>query len=336
LTAWNRAQPWRAAYWHAVDDVRAAHGREWRRCTFLPLREAGQVVATAWRSRGQRPSGEAIAQEACALAGFAAWRVTQGIFRYDPTLATALVETPLTGDLPISALTHLPHWCVYIETPGRTTPLVNGGTTALHGYYAWINSVAADDRMELMLAMDTDRPYPHLPVSVVPLVGTLEASIRTVQAEWQDSYGKGLVHNAPSAGFTEGAHRLSPLIALLLYLCADEAEIGDGTTRPKQPHPTKTKQGWRLFPASAPTMWDVGVRIGAAIRRAQERETSGDHMTGERSRPRAHIRRAHWATYWTGPRSDQQTPVLRWLPPIPINVDSVEALPATVHPVLGE
>jgi hypothetical protein len=277
-----------------------------------------------------------MASEACALAGFAAWRVTQGIFRYDPTLATALVGTALTGDLPVSALTHLPHWCVYVETPGRMMPLVSGGRTALHGFYAWINWDAAEDHLELMLGMDTDRPFPHLPVSVVPLVGTLEESIRAVQAQWHDSYDAGLVVSAPSAAFTEGTHRLSPLIALLLYLCAADAEIGEGTTRPKEPHPTKTKQGWRLFPASAPTTWEVGVRIGAAIRRAQEREASAGHMAGERSRPRAHIRRAHWATYWTGPRSDQQTAALRWLPPIAVNVESIESLPATVHPVLGE
>jgi hypothetical protein len=336
LTDWHRAQPWRAAYWRAVDNVRAAHAHEWPRHTFLPLREAAHIAATAWRSNGQRPSAEAIANEACALAGLAAWRVTQGIFRYDPTLAAALLDTPLTGELPVSALTHLPHWCAYVETPGRTMPLVHGGMTALHGFYAWINWVAAEGQIELMLGMDTDRPYPHLPVSVVPLVGTLEESIRAVQADWQDSYQAGLVHSVPSAPFTEGAHRLSPLITLLLYLCAEEAEIGEGMTRPKQPQPTKTKQGWRLFPANAPTMWDVGVRIGAALRRAQEHDTSAADTAGERSRPRAHIRRAHWATYWTGPRSGQQTAVLRWLPPIPINVDCVETMPATVHPVLGQ
>jgi hypothetical protein len=335
LTAWHRAQPWRSAYWRGVDKVRAAHARDWPRHTFLPLREAGQIVTAAWRTHGRQDTREALARESCTLAGLAAWRVTQGIFRYDPTLAAALVDTPLTGDLPVSALTHLPHWCVYVETPGRTMPLVSGGSTALHGCYAWINSVAAEDRIELMLGLDTDRPYPQLPVSVVPLVGTLEQSIRAVQTEWQDSYDAGLVHTAPSAALTEGAQRLSPLIALLLYLCADDAEIGDGTIRPKQPQPAKTKQGWRMFPATAPTMWDVGVRIGAAIRRAQERETSGGYLTGERSRPRAHIRRAHWATYWTGERSGQQTPVLRWLPPIPVNVECIEAMPVTIRPVLG-
>jgi hypothetical protein len=334
LNAWQRAQPWRTTYWRAADAVRAAHRHEWPRHTFLPVREAGQIVVNVSRAHGYKPTPDMVAHEACTLAGFAAWRATQGIFRYDATLAAALVDTPLTGDLPVSALTHLPHWCVYIETPGRTMPLLSGGSCALHGCYAWMNWFAAENRVELMLGLDTDQPYPQLPVSVVPLAGTLEESIRAVQAEWQDNYEAGLVSSPPSARFTQGTPRLSPLIALLLYLCAEDAEIGDGTTRPTPPQATKTKQGWRLFPANAPTMWDVGVRIGAAIRRAQQAETSGGRSADERSRPRAHIRRAHWGTYWTGPRSEQQTAVLRWLPPIPINVESVEALPATVRPVL--
>lgn len=56
-----------------------------------------------------------------------------------------------------------------------------------------------------------------------------------------------------------------PIISLLLYLCADEAKIGDGTRRPVMPRPKRTKAGWRLFAADNPTAWGVGVRLGAAI-----------------------------------------------------------------------
>ncbi len=149
----------------------------------------------------------------------------------------------------------------------------------------------------------------------------------------RQNYEVGLATHAPPPDLVERAHRLSPLISLLLYLCADDAEIGDGILRPKQPKATKTKQGWRLFPVDALTVWDVGLRIGPAIRRAHERETGEGHPVGDRARPRAHIRRAHWATYWTGPRSGEQTAVLRWLPPIPVNVDNLDVLPATVHRV---
>lgn len=333
LAAWHRAKPWRINYWRAVDEVRAAYVQEWPRHTFMPLRRAASIVAKEMPRHGYMASPEVLAHEACDLAGYAAWRVTQGVFRFDPTLATALAQTPLTGDLPVTALTHLPHWCTYIETPGRTMPKMDGNDTELHGFFAWTNWYGADDPVELMLGMDTERPHPELPVSVVPLVGTLEESIRAVQASCEERYASGLLQRGPSAGFVESGNRLSPLIALLLYLCADNAEIGDGSTPPAKPQMKKTKQGWRLFPPQTATAWDVGVRIGAAIRHAEERDPGIGHLAGERPRPRAHIRRAHWATYWTGPRSGEQTPVVRWLPPIPVNVEDVEAMPVTVRPI---
>ena len=51
------------------------------------------------------------------------------------------------------------------------------------------------------------------------------------------------------------------------------------------------------------------------------------------TRPRAHIRRAHWHRFWTGPRDGERTPRVKWLPPIPVNVDDLDAMPAVVHPL---
>ena len=61
-----------------------------------------------------------------------------------------------------------------------------------------------------------------------------------------------------------------------------------------------------------------------------------DPATG-RTRPRAHVRRAHWHGFWTGPRDPERAEErrfdLRWLPPIPVAVDDVNDLPVTVRPV---
>jgi hypothetical protein len=42
---------------------------------------------------------------------------------------------------------------------------------------------------------------------------------------------------------------------------------------------------------------------------------------------RPHIRRAHWHTFRRGPRDGEQTRVIRWLPPIPVNVDETGVIP---------
>jgi hypothetical protein len=125
---------------------------------------------------------------------------------------------------------------------------------------------------------------------------------------------------------------ITPLVALLLYLCAENAEFADGTRRPARPVPTRTKRGPRLFPPGRPTAWDVGVRLGASLRRAAtEAVAAAPAADALRTHPHAHLRRAHWHTYRVGAgRSGRK---LRWMAPIAVNVEDPNALPATVRPV---
>jgi hypothetical protein len=134
-------------------------------------------------------------------------------------------------------------------------------------------------------------------------------------------------------------------VSLTLYLCAQAAELHDAQgqrRRPTRPQPTKTKHGLRLFPPAQPTMWDVAYRLGAALRRAQQvAQEQQEVPTVEaaehtpRQAPRAHLRRAHWHTYWVGAgsRKDPSTAQaqVRWLPPIPVGLP--EALIPTIRPV---
>jgi len=81
-------------------------------------------------------------------------------------------------------------------------------------------------------------------------------------------------------------------------------------------------------------VWDVGTRLGAALRMAYQAAETGqgdpDPDTG-RARPRAHIRRAHWHTFLAGAERSERR--VKWLPPIPVNLEDVGTLPATVRKV---
>ena len=48
-----------------------------------------------------------------------------------------------------------------------------------------------------------------------------------------------------------------------------------------------------------------------------------------------HIRRAHWHSFWVGERDepDARFVTLKWLPPIPVNVQGVDDLTTTVRDV---
>lgn len=51
------------------------------------------------------------------LGALAAWRMTQGIYRFDTDIFSALWSTPIEGKIPVEILYRLPEWCVYIEAP---------------------------------------------------------------------------------------------------------------------------------------------------------------------------------------------------------------------------
>jgi hypothetical protein len=186
LTRWSHAARWRSGYWQAVDARRAAAGKtatSWPREVYLPAEAAVPIVVQS-RIRADRrePDILAMTREALELCGLSAWRVTQGIYRYDPDVYAALVETDLSGPLPAEVLRRLPEWCVYIETPGMEAPLVGGVRVGVAGIYAWLDWQAADDTWMLQLGIDTDDPA--LQVATIPLVGTLDDAIARVVDEW--------------------------------------------------------------------------------------------------------------------------------------------------------
>ena len=189
-------------------------------------------------------------------------------------------------------------------------------------------------RNELRLVLDHGDRLLALPVHLGPwpLAEALARKFREAerQAQLQGA------HYQPVAGAdTAGARELAPIVSLLLYLCSTAAEIGRDGQRPAYPTPTRTKRGPRYFPPDQPTTWAVGERIGAALRAAYQREQVGQAgaPTGRRVRP--HVRRAHWHTYILGPRGDPeaQRRELRWVPPIPVNIEDADALPAVIHHV---
>lgn len=338
LRAWARE---RKDIWRAVDALRAtrkADNASWPSYVYLPLAQAGAIVARRAAERGERYERGDVAErwlrESHELSCYAAWRVGQGIYRYDATLYDALIATPVTGDLPADTLIRLPEWCVYIETPGMTVPAFPSDAP-LHGFWAWLDYVENEHLDVLTIGFDAqDAP---LAIQHVPLAGTLDQALLRVLRDWQSGLDSGAATQQIPPQYQRLAQQiLPPILSLLLYLCADEADLGPG--RPVRPQPKRTKHGWRMFAADQPRTWDVGVRLGAALRRAEAAAVAADAAEpgslagpGTRARMRPHLRRAHWHTFRVGPgRADRR---LRWLPPIPINLDPHAELPGVLHPV---
>ena len=121
---------------------------------------------------------------------------------------------------------------------------------------------------------------------------------------------------------------VAQLLSLLLWLCSEAPEIGSGSS-PTNPLPKKTRKGIRFFPADQPKVWNVGVRIGAELRKAIAVSDSTVGAERTSTSPRAHFRRAHWHTYRIGTGGSDKT--LRWLSPILVNLKAGDPLPATIR-----
>lgn len=299
---------------------------DWPAWCFLPLAGAANIIMLEAERQGV-PLNTAM-MGVGNLGAMLAWRQTQGIYRIDPALYDALWTTPLDGNIPVEVLYRMPEWCVWIETPGNRD--LNSP-----GFFAYLEHDIATGRPELRISISARGALSTqiLHLTAPDIEGCIEAA-------YQEGLRQAEKHGVEPSGPPEFGPQIAkilkavmaPRISLLLYLCTVNSEIRDEKTRmkrPANPEPMKTRKGPKLFPAASPTAWDVGVRIGAAIRAAQDREKS-EPQGGTHASPRPHVRRAHWHSFLTGP--GRQERVLKWLPPIPINMDDPD-LPAVLRDV---
>lgn len=308
--------------WKMVDEFRADRGKNvpnWPAWCFLPLAGFYAIVSA---DAGVNRLPLALVSDVARLGALGIWRATQGVYRFDPAVYESVRDTPLTGDLPCDVFYRLPEWCVYIETPDVET-----AWGRQHGAWVHLEWDANTGRTELRVVLDMD-------ATLLPLVlhlgdWPITEALERFSAEAAKQADTDWVKLHPEQ-ISDLKLLAEPLVSLTLYLCSVNAEFGD--ERPQRPRPKKTKRGWRLFPPDNPRTWDIAVRLGSAIRHYYQSEQTG--QLGTHEGPRPHIRRAHWHSFWTGPRDDPDNRrlIVKWMPPIPVNISDSD-LPATIKPV---
>ena len=264
-----------------------------------------------------------------------AWRLTKGIYRFDPDVFKSLTTANVDGEMPGAMLKQLPEWCVYIKTHGL--PFLGRPS---HGFFA---SCEQDQsglaRMNLLFVHAGT-----LAPAYVRLSGTLEQM-------WDESqlFDLGLNNGEPGPSaevaptpldraFRDRVKRdLQPVLSLVLYLCSVNAEVLNKArhgAEPKKPKATRNSRGVALRPQGGVQVWDVGLRLGAALRRGSEHGQGQD--SGRTLKP--HIRGAHWKRYWYGSKADPSQRRQEWLFLAPTGVNIPEGmglddLPAVVRKV---
>lgn len=319
LALYGRAYP---GVWPMAEKLRANQadiGVKIAPWCYLPV-SAWLAVVEGRHGEMTPQNAPALITDATALAALAAWRYTQGVYRFNPAVYSALLQTPPAGDLPCDVLLRLPEWCVYVETPGG----IPGAFEGICGMFIHLDhgddAETPDFRVVLDFGNRLGQPI-NMAVGPWSVADGIERTRAAIVAEHPHAAADLDVDFITQATVTANA-----AVSLALYLCADEPEI-DGYipgNKPHYPTPARTKRGWQLFPPDKPRIWRIGEQTGEAIA-----SVTGHEQDSERSGPRPHIRRAHWHGFWSGPikpREGVELPPRRfgykWIPPLAVGVGS--------------
>lgn len=309
-------------FFAVMREARGTPGLVWPDWCFAPVSLALEFVE---HSRGRAMSGSRdtalVTQEAAVLTALAAWRMSKGIYVFDPDLQAALTSTSLDRELPVELLQRMPEWCVYVALPD-----LQPDQSIVHGAWVHLNTWDEGRTMELRFVLNITRPDGMPGVLAVPVdltAGTLKGGIASVLSAGP----------AVDAGTLDSLHGvLEATLNLTLYLCSEQPDYSDREP-PGLPETKRVKGQVRVFAPHGPTIVPVGTRIGAIIREGRAARARAEDGSSDRTRPVPHVRAAHWHLYWTGPKTERQTPVIKWIAPTLVNADAVEELPAVIRRV---
>lgn len=276
------------------------------------------------------------------------WAQHRIVYAVDPDAAAAVIDTDWSDTvIPGEVLRRLPHPdpmvvlpepVEWLNTEGWLERYEAFGVFGVHGERRRASSHALDTHHMVLhffgrecdpvTGKPRDQMLPNVTdgslLRVVPVMGMRavtpltdatmkereEYAIRDMlSGPWTSVFG---FADESEAG--RGMAKLTRIgLALLVYLVTDDAD----TQRVDLPRGGRES---RAVHGPAPTVFEVGFHIGAALRQTH-RDPSHKVSTGATGRTVApHIRRAHLHTFRRGPGRSER--FIKWLPPIAINADA--------------
>ena len=298
--------------WKQLEYFRGTKGApdmpDWPDWCWLPVSASYAVVSGGGANRVPPDRIHDVA----AMAGLGAWRLSQGIYRFDSDILRQVSESPISGDLPVDVLFRLPEYCLYIDLAGFDLG------TPCHGFFIYLEADVSEigrGEPEIRFLIDFESGlYPViLHITSPSLLECMEATMAYTRKA-----SPGSTNGLPADQDPASAAIYRQLLSVAVYLCTawENDVLGARGERPARPQPKRTKGQDRWFPAPGPTIYQTGYRLGSALRRM--RSTPRPEPAGSGASPAPHIRRAHWHTYLTGPRDGDQERIIKWLPPIPV------------------
>lgn len=295
-----------------INHYRNGRGKKfptWPQWCFMPL-AAWIGIASIYLNDpyGTRLETIFLAQK---LAAYGTWMYSKGIYRFDADLLDALINSPLSGDIPTSVLYRLPEFCLYFDVSARKESF-DGSS----GVYVFLEWDANTKQSELRIQAGEMALPVHMGNWSVE-----EGIQQTLNVSRKNAKGRYLPE-LPTPAQQKMIDIASAALSLALYICSDEPEIDTDHTPGWSPYraaPVRTKEGPRLFPSDKTHIHQVGTQIGERLRAAREEKTAepGEKTDWQGGTVRAHLRRGHWHGFWRGKRgTSNQKFIYHWIHPL--------------------
>lgn len=275
-------------------------------------------------------------QDSQVIAALAPWRRSKEVFVIDPELQELLFSQAEELTINSEILLQIPYQCFYVQF----ADIFDFMGCPCHGVFVHLEDDVNTHDKELRLlylTIDGDAIGETIHIGEE----TLEESLKHTRAEAyrnipvENQYARRML----MAGLESLEREIAAYkktLQIILYLCAQNAEIAPDS---EQAFITKRSSTGRIRDRYAEIRkWDVGFRIGAAVRKtrsvpAEPKKHTDSGSSTTHASPRPHMRRAHWHSFWTGPKSEPKNRklVLKWIPPIIVGVSDYDNSPVTLH-----
>ena len=270
------------------------------------------------------------------IAALAPWRLSKEVFVMDPDLELLLYKQIDDLDIRPDILMHLPYPCFYVQTSALFY-----GADKIEGFFVHLEFDVNDGHRELrLLFVYEDRSVFGYPVYID--AKDIRSSIEQTLKQAHQNIAPDSPYQSILPQSSENLSALETLLKeslqLILYLCAENVEISknhEQDTFMRRSHSVVRDRYAEI------RKWDVGVRIGQAVRRYKQthiaiaEDNNEPRQQSGHASPRPHLRRGHWHNYWTGPLNGERKLVLKWTAPTFIGI-SEEDTPVVIHPVKDE
>lgn len=251
---------------------------------------------------------------------FGAWRNTLAIYELDEDIANSSFNSPIPDETPISIFKRLPSWCLYVKYPKylvgvKGLPAEFGEDTSdihLDGFWATFDQLYSPTKKT-----HTTSPLSlNLTPNIVDGEGNPVWPLQPVELFIDD--------DSTVEERKDIDHQLAlDMLSSLLWLCAEEPDISNITGEPvsrselQSPKHTIHPKTKNFITPSAPTVYNIGKRLGGEIREMND-AIERDQATNRGKGKRPHIRRGHWHGYWRGTGQAKEF-FVKWQPAVFVN-----------------